>query len=297
MEAEFLGIRFYPFPLVYAMGGHDGTNHLSGMEVLDVENQCWRPCKPMSIERTYFGAQVLFSRLHVFGGQNHEYKALCETESYDCLRSTWMPGPSLNVPRRNCASAHLDGRIYAIGGFDGSNILNHVEAYDPRMKNWLPLQPMTTPRSAASATTHGGKIWCCGGTSGSRLRTTERYDPRAGKWEVRTDMIDVRSAGGASTCLDRIYVLGGTDQNQSIHASIECLDPESGGSWTFRKSMQEPRTDFGCCLLSDSIMVSGGQHGEVLSSTEFYRPELDDWQFGPNMQMSRYGHQLLLVNL
>lgn len=31
-------------------------------------------------------------------------------------------------------------------------------------------------------------------------------------------------------------------------------------------------------MLSDSIMASGGQHGEVLSSTEFYRPELDDWQ-------------------
>ena len=42
------------------------------------------------------------------------------------------------------------------------------------------------------------------------------------------------------------------------------------------------RMDFGSCVLSDSIMASGGQHGEVLSSTEFYRPELDDWQrLGP----------------
>merc|ERR1719203_268706 len=86
MEAEYLGIRFYPFPLVYSVGGHDGTNHLSAVEVLDVENQCWRPCRPMNTERTYFGAEVLFSRLYLFGGQNHEYKALSETECYDCLR-------------------------------------------------------------------------------------------------------------------------------------------------------------------------------------------------------------------
>merc|ERR1712151_1453121 len=116
------------------------------------------------------------------------------------------------------------------------------------------------------------------GTSGSRLRTTERYDPRAGKWEsLRTDLIEVRSAGHASNWLDRIYAMGGTDQNQSVHSSLEVYNPEGGGSWIFRKSMQNPRMDFGCCVLSDSIMVGGGQHGEVLASTEFYRPE---WTIG-----------------
>mmetsp|Transcript_123469 Transcript_123469/g.360567 ORF Transcript_123469/g.360567 Transcript_123469/m.360567 type:complete len:610 (+) Transcript_123469:95-1924(+) len=297
-EADYLGIRFYPFPLVYAVGGHDGADHLAAAEVLDVENQCWRPCRPMRTERTYFGSEVSHSRLYLFGGQNLEYKALCETECFDCLRGEWMAGADLNVPRRNCASARLDGRIYALGGFDGTQILSHVEAFDPRMKNWMPLEPMTTPRSSAAATTYGGRLWVLGGTSGSRLRTTERYDPRAGRWEaMRSDMIEVRSAGRASNCLDRLYTLGGTDQNQSVHSSLECYNPEAGGSWIFRKSMQMPRMDFGCCVLSDSIMVGGGQHGEVLAATEFYRPELDEWQLGPPMLSPRYGHQLLLVDL
>mmetsp|Transcript_77000 Transcript_77000/g.238478 ORF Transcript_77000/g.238478 Transcript_77000/m.238478 type:complete len:600 (-) Transcript_77000:133-1932(-) len=297
-EADYLGIRFYPFPLVYAVGGHDGADHLSAAEVLDVENQCWRPCRPMRTERTYFGSEVSHSRLYLFGGQNLEYKALCETECFDCLRGEWMAGADLNVPRRNCASARLDGRIYAMGGFDGTQILSHVEAFDPRMKNWMPLEPMTTPRSSAAATTYGGRLWVLGGTSGSRLRTIERFDPRAGRWEaVRSDMIEVRSAGRASNCLDRLYAVGGTDQNQSVHSSLECYNQEAGGSWIFRKSMQMPRMDFGCCVLSDSIMVGGGQHGEVLGSTEFYRPELDEWQLGPPMLSPRYGHSLLLVDL
>merc|ERR1712039_702312 len=93
-----------------------------------------------------------------------------------------------------------------------------------------------------------------GGTSGSRLRTTERYDPRAGKWEsLRTDLIEVRSAGQATNCLDRLYVLGGTDQNQSVHSSLEVYNPEGGGSWIFRKSMQAPRMDFGCWVLSTEM--------------------------------------------
>eukprot|EP00928_Gymnodinium_smaydae_P018586 TRINITY_DN17078_c0_g3_i1.p1 TRINITY_DN17078_c0_g3~~TRINITY_DN17078_c0_g3_i1.p1 ORF type:complete len:647 (+),score=159.02 TRINITY_DN17078_c0_g3_i1:174-2114(+) len=297
-EAEHLGIRFHPFPLVYAVGGHDGANHLAAAEVLDVENQCFRPIKPMTTERTYFGAEVFHSRLYLFGGQNLEYKALCEMECHDCLRGCWMPGAELNVPRRNCASAQLDGRIFALGGFDGTKILSHVEAHDPRMKTWMPLEPMASPRSSAAATVFGNQLWVMGGTSGTRLRTVERYDVRAARWEqVRTDMIEVRSAGQACQCLERLYVLGGTDQSQSVHKSLECYSSEASGSWLFRKSMQMPRMDFGCCVISDSIMVGGGQHGEVLSSTEFYRPELDDWQLGPPMLSPRYGHQLLLVNL
>jgi len=219
-------------------------------------------------------------------------------ECYDCLRGAWLPGAELNVPRRNCASALLGSQLFAIGGFDGTQILSHVEAYDPRMKSWMPLAPMVTPRSSASATTHGDRIWVLGGTSGSRLRTVEIYDARAGRWDhSRTGMIEVRSAGQSCSCLDRLYVLGGTDQNQSVHSSLESYNAEAGGSWVFRKSLQAPRMDFGCCVLSDSIMVGGGQHGEVLATTEFYRPELDDWQLGPPMLSPRYGHQLLLVNL
>jgi len=301
-EAEYLGIRFFPFPLVFAVGGHDGSDHLSATEMLDVEHQCWRPCRPMKTDRSYFGASSLHSRLYLYGGQNFAHRALCETECFDCLRGVWMPGADLNTPRRNCSSAELDRRIYAIGGFDGAQILNTVEAFDPRMKNWMPLEPLTVPRSSAAATTINGRLWVMGGTSGSRLRTVETYDQRMNKWEaVSADMIETRSAGQACACLERLYVLGGTDQNQSIHSSLEFYNPEAGvgsSTWTFRKSMQEARMDFGCCVLSDSIMVGGGQRdAQVLNSTEFYRPELNDWQPGPSMLSPRYGHHLLLVNL
>merc|ERR1712125_273731 len=150
-EASFYGIHFFPFPLVFACGGHDGYEHLRAMEVLDVGNQCWRPCRAMGTERTYFGAATLKNRLHIFGGQNLDYKALCELEVYDCLRDQWEYGASLKYPRRNCAAAELDGRIYAIGGFDGSKIINSVEGFDARLKSWMLLEPLPTPRSSAMA--------------------------------------------------------------------------------------------------------------------------------------------------
>lgn len=86
------------------------------------------------VQGTYFGAATLRQRLHAFGGQNLDYKALCDVEVYDCLRDTWEQGAAMRHARRNCASAELEGRIYAIGGFDGTRIIDSVEAYDSRLK-------------------------------------------------------------------------------------------------------------------------------------------------------------------
>lgn len=296
-EADYFGVRFFPFPLVFACGGHDGYEHLRAMEVLDVGNQCWRPCRAMGTARTYFGAATLRGRLHLFGGQNLDYKALCELEIYDCLRDSWEPGAALKCPRRNCAAAELGGRIYAVGGFDGSRIVNSVEAYDSRLKSWMLLDALPTPRSSASACAQGGKLWVLGGTSGTRLRTIDCYDPRAGRWETATmEMSEIRSAGQACCCVNHLFALGGTDNEQNINSSMECLDMDEG-LFALRRGMTESRMDFAAAVISDSIMVGGGQNGSVLSTTEFYRPELDEWQPGPSMMIPRYGHQYLLCTL
>lgn len=296
-ESDFYGLHFFPFPLIFAMGGHDGHEHLRAMEVLDVGNQCWRPCRAMNAERTYFGAATLRKRLHVYGGSNLDRKAKDECEIYDCLRDQWEEGASLKFARRNCASCELDGRIYAIGGFDGTKIINSVEAYDDRLKSWMLIEPLPTPRSSAMACAQGGKLWVLGGTSGTRLNTVDVFDPRANRWEThKCEMMATRSAGQAVSCVNHIFAMGGTDNEQNIHYNVESMDNEYG-SYHERAHMKESRMDFASAVISDSIMAGGGQNGGVLSSTEFYRPELDEWQAGPSMMVPRYGHQYLLCTL
>eukprot|EP01069_Polyplicarium_translucidae_P008527 Polyplicarium_translucidae@DN3232_c0_g1_i3.p1 len=296
-EAKAYGVRFFPFPLIFSCGGHDGREHLRAVEVLDPAQQCWRPCRPMETERTYFAGGVLHSRLYAFGGQNMEYKALCDCESYDCLRDCWMRSASLNIPRRNNAGTVLGERALTLGGFDGSSILASVEAYDPRMKNWMQLAPMTTPRSSCTCAAQGDRVIVMGGTKGTRLNTVEWYESRMNKWEVaNVEMLEVRSAGCSALLFNHIYAIGGTDAAHNVHASMESLDPDTV-SWFFQASMATPRMDASAAVLTDSIIVGGGQHTEVLSSTEFYRPELDEWRPGPAMLFPRYGHQFLLANV
>jgi hypothetical protein len=51
-------------------------------------------------------------------------------EAYDTTTNTWTTVASMPTARTNLpAVTGPDGRIYAIGGFDGSTIVNTVEAY------------------------------------------------------------------------------------------------------------------------------------------------------------------------
>lgn len=306
-ESKFYKVKFFKYPVVFAVGGHDGSGHLGSMEVLDVINQCWRPCAPMETPRAYFGGGALFNKIHVFGGQNSEFRATTTGESYDVLRGTWEKLAPLMIPRRNCAGIAAGDRLFCVGGFDGTSILSHVEAYDARMKNWMPLAHLTTPRSSAAISVYStegtDQIYVMGGTSGTRLNTVEVYDERANKWSTLSyNMLKARSAATAVGVLGKVFCVGGMDNDQEMHYSMEALDLVNSvegcrRGWQFCKILSMSRVDAASCVMNDSILLTGGQNGDILSSTEFYRTELDAWNPGPPMLVPRYGHQLLVNHI
>jgi len=243
----------------------------------------------------YFGSAtgIHCSKVYAFGGQNLEYATLSETEVYDPLRDVWSLGPSLGLARRNCAGASTaDGRVFAIGGFDGMNIISSVEALDPRMKNWVTIPPLSVPRSSAvAAATQDGRIVVAGGTSGSRLKTVEIWEPRTNRWEkASADMNEIRSAAALASVSGRIFAVAGVDAEQNVHSSLEMFEEELH-AWTYRHSCLTPRMDLSACGVEGTVMIGGGQnHEETLSTVEFYQPDVDQWQAGPSMLFPRYGH-------
>jgi hypothetical protein len=301
-EAAFYGVHFFPFSLVFSVAGHDGNEPLRTGEVLDIQNQVWRAIRPMNTARVYAAAGAAApNKFHVFGGQNLEYAALADCEVYDALLDAWLAGPPLSVARRNAAGIGTsDGRVLAIGGFDGEGIVSSVEGLDGRMKSWVNLAPLGTARSSASVgALRDGRIFVCGGTTGARLNTVEVYDSRANRWEkFGLSMSEVRSAGVVVSAGERLFALGGIDGGQQIHSSVEMLDEEGSHSWVFRQNCLVARVDLGGCGVEGSVLVSGGQSaGEVFNSVELYDVEKDQWVFGPEMIFPRYGHNSVSLNL
>ena len=58
--------------------------------------------------------------------------------------------------RRYLSSVALNGKLYAIGGYDASSRLNTVECFDPSTAQWSVMTPMLQRRGLAGATTLAG---------------------------------------------------------------------------------------------------------------------------------------------
>ena len=97
------------------------------------------------------------------------------------------------------AVAVLDGKLYAVGGFNGDDFLNSVERHDPATNAWEAVAPLTLARLGAGVAALEGKLYAVGGreddeAEGERpAHSVERYDPASNAWEEVAPMATARA--------------------------------------------------------------------------------------------------------
>jgi hypothetical protein len=115
-------------------------------------------------------------KLYAIGGYNSTSSALSIVEVLDLTTGLWSTAAPLSAPRRGLSAVYLNGKIYAIGGFNGSSIVSTVEVYDPTSNTWT-----TVPfpgRQLFGAVVLNNLIYLVGGQDGANvLGSTEQYSP------------------------------------------------------------------------------------------------------------------------
>merc|ERR1712086_202570 len=106
------------------------------------------------------------------------------------------------VKRNLAAVAVLDGKLYAVGGYNynDNGHLSSVERYDPVLDAWEAVAPMTLARFGAGAAALEGKLYAVGGrveddeAEGERpAHSVERFDPASNAWEEVAPMATARA--------------------------------------------------------------------------------------------------------
>src|SRR5262245_17025395 len=78
----------------------------------------------------------------------------------------WQTLEPMPTARQELATAVLNGKIYAIGGYDSSGApTNIVEVYDPTTNTWTSAHPIPRALHHNSAAVAGGKLYSFGGPS------------------------------------------------------------------------------------------------------------------------------------
>jgi N-acetylneuraminic acid mutarotase len=194
----------------------------------------------------------------------------------------WTTKTSMPTPRSALASAVVDGKVYAIGGFDDEfTRLGTNESYDPVTDTWTAKQDMPTPRNALCVCAVNGKIYAIGGFdfAPGRLSTTEEYDPATDTWGARANMPTARAALSCSAVNGKIYAMGGST-GQSALSVVEEYDPMTN-IWQTKTAMPTPRQTFASSELDGLIYVFGGASDnfgqEIPEQVDVYNPGLNTW--------------------
>jgi N-acetylneuraminic acid mutarotase len=164
---------------------------------------------------------VALDKIYVFGGligTADLRQSIDEVKIYDPSQRAWMAGPRMPQRKQNAAIAVHDGKIYIMGGLNGSagvggSVTNTVDVFDPRGGQWEVAAPMSTPRTGSKAIVVDGRIYVVGGAQGSEATdTSEAYDPKTNTWKPGPRLQARRTAHCVEFVGGKGLVIGGSTE-------------------------------------------------------------------------------------
>uniref|UniRef100_G1KM60 Kelch like family member 8 n=1 Tax=Anolis carolinensis TaxID=28377 RepID=G1KM60_ANOCA len=246
---------------VYAVGGHDGNEHLGSMEMFDPLSNKWMMKASMNTKRRGIALASLGGPIYAIGGLD-DNTCFSEVERYDIESDQWSGVAPMNTPRGGVGSVALMNYVYAVGGNDGVASLSSVEKYDPYLDKWIEVKEMGQRRAGNGVSELHGCLYVVGGfDDNSPLSSVERFDPRSGsKWEYVAELTTPRGGVGIATLMGKIFAVGGHNGNAYLN-TVEAYDPVAN-RWELVGSVSHCRAGAGvavCACLSSQIRDMG--HG------------------------------------
>ena len=132
----------------------------------------------------------------------------------------------MNTPRRNFASAVLNGAIFAIGGFNNnSDYIDTVETYIPGELFWKNDTSLPFFLAYASAVVLNGSLYVIGGQS--KINNQDAYFHtlllyEIVQWRIMAPMNSNRAGASSTVYRGNIYVMGGN----------QCSSPTSNSTYS-----------------------------------------------------------------
>lgn len=210
-------------------------------------------------------------------------------------QGNWTEKTPMPTARYGLKVAVVEGKIYAIGGYDSlaslagpTNPYNYTyaginEEYNPTTDTWTNKSAMPKPLQTLGIAVYQNKIYCFSGA------TTEVYSPADDTWETKASMPHPRIHVAASLFNDKIYVMGGrTGGPDTTVALNEVYDPATD-KWTTKASMPYPVIQSASAVVGNKIYVMGGQNEYkvngtmTMSTNQIYDTETDTWSLGASL--------------
>ena len=156
---------------LYVFGGNHYSTILSRFDIYNPATNTWSYGGEMPAATEPWRAVTMSDKIYVLAGGHVDIKKIW---SYDPVADTWDTSiPLMNVGRGQCELQAVNGRIYAIGGYDGSGVVSSVESWAPGEGSWRMEPSLNVARRHFASAVIGNNIYVFGGYDGSDISSTE----------------------------------------------------------------------------------------------------------------------------
>ncbi|XP_023271689.1 kelch-like protein 6 [Seriola lalandi dorsalis] len=196
-----------------------------------------------------FACITFRNELYISGGKETQH----DVWKYNGALDKWIQIEPLTTGRWRHKMAVHEGKVYALGGFDGVQRLASVEAYDPFHNRWTQVTPLGVGVSSFAAASFDRWIYVIGGGPNGKLATdkVQCWEPGTDCWELRAPIPIETKCTNAVTFKNCIYVVGG-----AMHA-MYCYSPLSD-SWSLVTRLGE-RASCAIAACNNKLFITGGR--------------------------------------
>jgi N-acetylneuraminic acid mutarotase len=276
----------------------------------------WQTLAPSGMDRQEVSYTVVGGKFYLAGGTTNKF-GMTLHERYDPVADSWSQVAPLPKGLTHIQAVELGGKIYYVGGMEGSPNGPHgpssdtVFVYDPATDSFSEGAPMMSgrERGAAGTAVYDGKIYIAGGQhdapDGVYNPTSKPwfdvYNPVTEAWVQLPDMPRARDHFHAAVVDGKFYAIGGRqtrDVNIVTAVDVYDLSQGSGGTWqTLDTALPTPRSGFATAVLGREILVIGGEgNGIAYNTVEAYDTATNSWRELQPMPTARHGIQAAVYN-
>ncbi len=204
----------------------------------------------------------------------------------------WTDVADYPTPVMDDAVADHDGKIYVLGGSDGTNTLGTANVYNPATSSWSPIANLPERLNAASAAFLGNTLYVTGGWDiyNNASTHTYAYDPGTSKWTQVADLPAGVAAAGSAVVGGRLYVIGGctTSACGPDSSAVYSYDP-GNNSWDTEPAYPVPVAFVACGGVLAKVICAGGSSSTSLTSTYAYAPGAASWTKEASLPVDDWG--------
>ncbi len=198
-------------PFIYLFGGQareDGeTVVTSVVERLDTRDLSVKRMAPMPIGVRTPASAIVGGKIYLAGGSDEFGDRLDTLFIYDIASNTWTSGAPMSQ-KKECDLLLFQGKLLAVGGFDGQVAVTNVQIYDIAANTWSDLPPLPIKTSAHHGAVAGENVVLFGDYED--FGRVQSGNPLLGNWKRIEGLRFVPRRHSAVIAMGQnIYVIGG----------------------------------------------------------------------------------------